>query len=344
MAAWPTVSGTGGGQGTRSGSRSDELLLQGLVRRSGFSPPACPASPPPAPEGSEEALMTAGSGRRLCACFDCSTPLGRFSRILLELATWASPEFSLKWKLKTTKCGSTVFQLAPSARRTDASGIGSWPTVVRQDDGKTPEAHLRMKREMPGGPRATITSLQVMCKATWPTPAASNTKGHNGNRERPVADDDLPTRLMRTAWPTPAARDVKSETCSPEFEAARNLESRGKPLTWAVKSAWPTPRAEDSESTGAHRGCPDTLTSAARTAWATPKRAQGGPDHAIANRPGSGGTSLPTQASGPATSGCLARTESFAVRLTTLSAWLMGYTARYLAAWETASSRRSRKS
>jgi hypothetical protein len=35
-------------------------------------------------------------------------------------------------------------------------------------------------------------------------------------------------------------------------------------------SAWPTPKDEDSESTGAHRGTPDTLTSAARVSWATP--------------------------------------------------------------------------
>ena len=41
-------------------------------------------------------------------------------------------------------------------------------------------------------------------------------------------------------------------------------------------------------------------------------------------------------------SGSLALTESFVVRLTTLSAWLMGYTAAYLAHWETASSRKSR--
>jgi hypothetical protein len=41
-------------------------------------------------------------------------------------------------------------------------------------------------------------------------------------------------------------------------------------------------------------------------------------------------------------SSCLARTENFVVRLTTLSAWLMGYTGAYLAHWGTASSRKSR--
>lgn len=40
-----------------------------------------------------------------------------------------------------------------------------WPTPVAHDDGKTPEAHLAMKRRMKGGPRNTITSLTVMVKA-----------------------------------------------------------------------------------------------------------------------------------------------------------------------------------
>jgi hypothetical protein len=178
-----------------------QLPIAAVLPRSGFSPQESPASPPPAPESSEEAQMTAGSGRRLCACFDCSTPLGRFSKILLESEMWASPEFSLKWKVRVTKCGCTVFQLAPSARRTEGSGTGSWPT--------------------------------------------------------------------------PAKRDEKGQTQNPErMDYVPNI----------------------------------------------------------------------VKGNGMIASGCLARTESFVVRLTTLSAWLMGYTAQYLAHWETASSRKSRKS
>ena len=43
-------------------------------------------------------------------------------------------------------------------------------------------------------------------------------------------------------------------------------------LEHAVKfTSWPTPKAEDSESTGAYRGTPDTLTSATRlSSWGTP--------------------------------------------------------------------------
>jgi hypothetical protein len=110
-----------------------------------------------------------------------------------------------------------------------------------------------------------------------------------------------------------------------------------------LKANWPTPRSEDSESTGAHRGTPDTLTSAAKAAWATPnKSAEEGGGDKRGKRPGHAVETI-DQCRGATTSGCLARTEKFVVRLTTLSAWLMGYTAAYLAHWETQSSGRSRK-
>ena len=52
-----------------------------------------------------------------------------------------------------------------------------WPTPVANDDNKTPEAHMRMKANMPGGPRKKCTSLNVMVKGIergfWPTPTAS---------------------------------------------------------------------------------------------------------------------------------------------------------------------------
>ncbi len=269
--AWPTPNTMAGGGKTRSGERGQEMLLPGLVsawptpahnefvpvdiprmlerrerekakgrngtgfgltvgmltawNESGFSPLASPASLPPAPESSEEAQMTAGSGQRLCACFDCSTPLGRFSKILLESATWASPEFSLKWKLRVTKCGSTVFQLARSVRRTGGSGTGSWPTT--------------------------------------------------------------------------RAADTKSECWAPGRLEEKMLETRGQPLP-RVLMAWATPMREDKE---------------------------------LAGSPGTGYLT-PQLRSGPVSSGCLAQTENFAVRLMILSAWLMGYPWSYLKAWE----------
>ena len=68
-----------------------------------------------------------------------------------------------------------------------------WPTPVAKDDGKTPEAHMAMKKRMPGGPRKTITSLTVMVKAIskgkypdlWPTPAVTDAeRGYDENTAR----------------------------------------------------------------------------------------------------------------------------------------------------------------
>jgi hypothetical protein len=59
---------------------------------------------------------------------------------------------------------------------------------VARDDGKSPEAHLRMKARMPGGPRKKITSLAVMVKAIerglWPTPTARDGRTLKGGWDR----------------------------------------------------------------------------------------------------------------------------------------------------------------
>ena len=66
--------------------------------------------------------------------------------------------------------------------------LATWPTPVAKDDGKTPEAHLAMKKRMgerdgSGAARTAITSLQVMAQiAGWPTPMAG-TPAQNGNNE-----------------------------------------------------------------------------------------------------------------------------------------------------------------
>lgn len=215
----------------KNSSRSSNAQQQSIFSPLGFLDLA---SPPAEPDFSAEAKMTAGSGRRLCACFDCSTPLGRFSKILLESEMWASPEFSLKWQMRATKCGSTVFRLVPSARRTAANATGSRPTPAKRDE-----------------------------------------KGQSQNPERM---DHVPN-IVRATWPTPGASD-----------------------------------------------------------------GSGGPQHPDKRKAGGHSQQLPDYAIGTASSGCLARTEKFVVRLTTLSAWLMGYTAAYLGRWATASSRRSPKS
>ena len=56
------------------------------------------------------------------------------------------------------------------------------------DDNKSPEAHMAMKARMKGGPRYTITSLQVMVKAVergmYPTPNATDWKNRGSAEYR----------------------------------------------------------------------------------------------------------------------------------------------------------------
>jgi hypothetical protein len=55
--------------------------------------------------------------------------------------------------------------------------LDNWPTPVANDDNKTPEAHMAMKHRMKGGPRNTITSLNVMVKGGLLAPASPNSTG-----------------------------------------------------------------------------------------------------------------------------------------------------------------------
>ena len=307
-----------------------------------------PASPQAAPGSSAEPETTAGSGLKLCASFENAGPLGRVSKTLLASETWASPEFSLSWRLKATKCGCSVFQLAPSVRRTNECATGSSDTEAEQRPWGTPTCSSggRMKPFNQGG-EPTGYQLQT---ASWPTPTSRDDKCQSQNPERhdyipnilkaikrdgsmsygaptatrtetaqsaeptmptahaqgqPKTDTSIASRTegcKPRPWPTPIAtiRQCSDATMAKRlaFRQRHGQTTVPEYLTDAVRAIWPTPRAEDSESTGAHRGVPDTLTSAARTMpWATPKASISGPDHAIADRPASGSESLPTQVS-----------------------------------------------
>lgn len=256
------------------------------------------------PASREARAMTAGSGRKLSACLGKSDPLGRCLKTLLESSTWESTEFLLTWKGAATKCNRSLFRLVPSTPRSDERGSGS-------------------------------------SAAGWSAPTA--TDGRRGNKPKRPHDTGNPLTQQIASWPTPTKRDDKGQTQNPErMDYVPNI----------LKATWPSPQAAD-KSRGPEK--PEEymkgehgrkLGSAMNLAtWATPKSSQGGQDKARRDRKKSGGDDLVTQAteisSGPATSGCLALTENFVVRLTTLSAWLMGYTGAYLWHWEIRSSRRS---
>lgn len=118
----------------------------------------------------------------LLASFDPDTSWWRTSQLsLLEdlgecLETW--PRSGM------TRSG-IAYRLQPLVPLTAGTVSGSLPTPVARDDGKTPKAHMAMKRRMKGGERKTITSLSVL--------ARNNFRQANGE----------------LVWPTPTARDHK---------------------------------------------------------------------------------------------------------------------------------------
>jgi hypothetical protein len=121
---------------------------------------------------------------------------------------------------------------------TDA--VRKWPTPCAQEDNKSPEAHLAMKANMPGGPRNTVTSLQVMAKM-WPTPNTPNggrtmkeedilAKGATDKGKRQVGLENL-----AKMWTTPKTTDFRNDSQAEEFRTTPNLAKQSQ--------MWATPKA-----------------------------------------------------------------------------------------------------
>ena len=135
------------------------------------------------------------------------------------------------------------------------------PTPVAHDDGKTPEAHLAMKRRMGHG-RKAITSLGVMAQ-TWqpiepddkllPTPKANDGKGatitHGRFRPdgRPYLDGDANLPLVAQELPLlPTPLSGEARHGSPGQHRTRG----DKMLTGEVLNLLATPGAYDGERGG----------------------------------------------------------------------------------------------
>lgn len=138
------------------------------------------------------------------------------------------------------------------------SGCSSWPTPVSNDDNKTPEAHMAMKQRMKGGPRNTITSLQVLAQA-WPTPTTNDSK--NDNPPSQAERNTPPLNVAAVSWPTPRAED--SESTGAHRETPDTLTSATR--------QWQTPATDSFRSRGGERKDEMGLDQQARTHWATPR-------------------------------------------------------------------------
>lgn len=216
--------------------------------------------------------------------------------------------------------------------------VANWPTL----HGTAKEEYQR--RQGPTGNE--LGNLVNRTAASWPTPDASEAGKTSRSGDR--IDEPLLGGIVRTSWPTSQARDEKGETQNAHrMDAVPNV----------LKASWPTPdksamtrggiqNPNDAKAQGHSLRLTDYI---GAKVWPTPNandnRDRGSAAYGTGSRRAED-TTKQTMVSmviprGQTPFGCLARTISFVERLTTLSTWLMGYTAQYLRHWEIRSYRKS---
>ena len=173
-----------------------------------------------------------------------SSSLGSLASFDLDTLSWRTSQrcllegwvrFSGRWPRSGMTRSGTLSQLRPLVRRTGGTASGLWLS--------TPTAAMSVRGER--FRRDVMTPAEFVQQ--FPTPPAAMVKTSGLTRE------------------------------AAEREFQRSVERGGSPSCLSVAvlgggQMWPTPRAEDSQSCGAHRGVPDSLTSAVRM-WPTPTAA-----------------------------------------------------------------------
>lgn len=179
------------------------------------------------------------TGREAGCTSTSSTPFARWDAASYS---WRTSErslfeglmlFSGRWPKSGSLRNGRVSRRPPLALHTRGSGgsVSLWPTAVANDDNKSPEAHLAMKQRMKGGPRGTITSLQVMSQQ-WTTPQSHDVKKRSRGQTSGRLNNKAGNACLATdaeVWPTPAARGHKSGAASDE-----TFQSNSRPLNEAA--------------------------------------------------------------------------------------------------------------
>jgi len=163
---------------------------------------------------------------------------------------WRTPQAMV------TEAKSTVVKLSGRTPSDPQVGLADqanrWPTPCAQEDNKSPEAHLAMKARMPGGPRSTVTSLNVMSKL-WQTPSVADTTGGHATRGGARSGEAM-LNGQAANWPTPRASANENRTTK---NAPSHGNGHGLTLAGVAISGLPAPTTP----TGGDDCSPSTPTS-----------------------------------------------------------------------------------
>jgi site-specific DNA-cytosine methylase len=138
-----------------------------------------------------------------------SSPLGAFSKILLEFSHWTnSEEYCYVWNRLDTRFALSAFQLTPLEQSTGGSEYSLWRTPDANGDRGGMDGEARLSN----GHALTLND-QVKTAKLWPTPTCKDSEPL-----RPTTQVQRGMRggssLSDTAklWPMPTSRDSKDGT------------------------------------------------------------------------------------------------------------------------------------
>lgn len=147
--------------------------------------------------------------------------------LVAQLAGWPTPMAGTPAQNGNNAAGNT-----DSSRKT--VDLAGWPTPVANDDNKTPEAHLAMKKRMgerdgSGADRTAITSLQVMAKFTNPARLTASGELLTGSCAGMSGGGQLNPEHSRWLMGYPAAWGSCGATAMQSIRTRRPSSSRPSP-------------------------------------------------------------------------------------------------------------------
>ena len=133
-----------------------------------------------------------------------------------------------------------LFQRPTLGLRICENASGSWLTPNSNDSKPAGKKETEMCMIYESGTNVPDTYKRLRAQvaareATWPTPTATDYKGaqtRSQGKERPVCDDDLPTRVKR--FPTPTCGDSKAARNATARRTHQDRHNTGTTLTDAV--------------------------------------------------------------------------------------------------------------